>query len=682
MSNISKKSRRGQSLMELLIGMAVGAVLIIGSAAIITSSLQENGQVTSVEIQAQLGEELLNNTKAWSQGNWSALLALATGTSNTYYLNTASSPFSVTSSVESIVNNGVTFNRSFYINDVYRDNNGNVTTTVSGNFYDPSTKLITTTVQVSSSTVPATSYSMYLTRNNANYFSQQTWVGGSGFTAPTNFVSSTYAQATNIAINAQGGFQISVISGGGPSPYSYSRTISVSTSTSIASGTNTNFPMLFSGTYSWLEASSSGGRIQNLVTAPNGGQEPADLVFTTDSACSSTLNYETESYTSSTGAIVDWINVPSLSAGSVIYACYDASSITTDQSHPSSTWNSNYKLVMHLPTPTSILNVQDSTGNSVANTNDGATSDSSGKIDGAATVDGSTQYIDNSMTINYANMSVDFWFYDSNISASGNPRIIANSHTDSDGHGFQIYLTSSATSIECQYGASGGIATLYTTETIVNNTWYHVICTYDGTNANLYFDGVGGPGEFSASGNIVASGYDVNEGRNPAYAGDYFPGAIDEVRILSTTLSPSWALTEYNNENSPSTFYAVGSEQTVTGGGGSATSNLDSQPLDTHSVSGVELNSFVWQGTQPAGTTVKFQFAVSNASSGPWTFVGPDGTANTYFSGTIGTPINLVSTTNGYTLFNGYRYFSYRATLSTTAGSTPTVSEISVNWSP
>jgi hypothetical protein len=37
-------------------------------------------------------------------------------------------------------------------------------------------------------------------------------------------------------------------------------------------------------------------------------------------------------------------------------------------------------------------------------------------------------------------------------------------------------------------------------------------------------------------------------------------GKFDEVRFLKIALTPSWILTEYNNESSPSTFYFVGNE--------------------------------------------------------------------------------------------------------------------------
>jgi hypothetical protein len=76
-----------------------------------------------------------------------------------------------------------------------------------------------------------------------------------------------------------------------------------------------------------------------------------------------------------------------------------------------------------------------------------------------------------------------------------------------------------------------------------------------------------------------------------------------------------------------------------------------------------------WTASTPAGTSVKFQIAASNSQYGPFAFVGPDGTANTFF------------TTSGASLsqFDGMRYIEYKAFLSTTSGSvTPSLSSVSV----
>ncbi len=111
----------------------------------------------------------------------------------------------------------------------------------------------------------------------------------------------------------------------------------------------------------------------------------------------------------------------------------------------------------------------------------------------------------------------------------------------------------------------------------------------------------------------------------------------------------------------------------------SAVATLDSATYDTGSTKGAQLNSVMWHGTLPAGTAVRFQFAVSNASSGPWNFMGTDGTINTYYN--TGPDVSLKL---DYNLFNDMRYFRYRIILSSDLSQTysPTVNEVLINWSP
>lgn len=108
-------------------------------------------------------------------------------------------------------------------------------------------------------------------------------------------------------------------------------------------------------------------------------------------------------------------------------------------------------------------------------------------------------------------------------------------------------------------------------------------------------------------------------------------------------------------------------------------STLDSATFDTGASSGVQLNSLLWQGSKPAGTTVQFQIAVSNASSGPWSYFGSDGTSNTYFSPAAGTPVTLP-----YAATKNYRYFRYRVFMVSdiTGALLPRIDDVSINWSP
>ncbi|HKS25607.1 MAG TPA: carboxypeptidase regulatory-like domain-containing protein, partial [Thermoanaerobaculia bacterium] len=79
-----------------------------------------------------------------------------------------------------------------------------------------------------------------------------------------------------------------------------------------------------------------------------------------------------------------------------------------------------------------------------------------------------------------------------------------------------------------------------------------------------------------------------------------------------------------------------------------------------------------WTASTPASTSVKFQVAGSNSANGPFSFVGPDGTAATFF------------TTSGASIaqFNGFRYLQAKAILGTTnTASTPTLNDDTICFS-
>jgi hypothetical protein len=82
-------------------------------------------------------------------------------------------------------------------------------------------------------------------------------------------------------------------------------------------------------------------------------------------------------------------------------------------------------------------------------------------------------------------------------------------------------------------------------------------------------------------------------------------------------------------------------------------------------------NSISWTAATPADTSVQFQVAASNLSTGPFNFVGPDGTAATFFT-TSGVSLSL---------FNGFRYLQYRAFLNTTDTTvTPALSDVTISY--
>lgn len=120
----------------------------------------------------------------------------------------------------------------------------------------------------------------------------------------------------------------------------------------------------------------------------------------------------------------------------------------------------------------------------------------------------------------------------------------------------------------------------------------------------------------------------------------------------------------------------------------STSAGLESSTFDTGISSGAQLNSFLWKGSRPNGTEARFQFAVSNSSSGPWTYIGPDGGTSSFFSSqpdkvTVFGP-STAQSSGSYNAFKDFRYFRYRIILVSDIAQryTPRIDDVIINWSP
>ncbi|HRH31627.1 MAG TPA: LamG domain-containing protein, partial [Candidatus Paceibacterota bacterium] len=91
-----------------------------------------------------------------------------------------------------------------------------------------------------------------------------------------------------------------------------------------------------------------------------------------------------------------------------------------------------------------------------------------------------------------------------------------------------------------------------------NTTWYYLSMTYDGSNVKFYINDVL---QDTIAASTTIGNYD---GTNGFGIGDSYQGGtgingyVDEVHISSVARSVDWLKTEYNNQNSPSTFATIG----------------------------------------------------------------------------------------------------------------------------
>lgn len=103
--------------------------------------------------------------------------------------------------------------------------------------------------------------------------------------------------------------------------------------------TLTNFPVLVQRTDLDWKDTSHGGSVARA--------DGYDFVFT-DADGITMLNYEVEKYTASTGELVAWVNLPSVSSSvDTEFYVYYGNSAATNQQNVNAVWDSNYKMVQH-----------------------------------------------------------------------------------------------------------------------------------------------------------------------------------------------------------------------------------------------------------------------------------------------------------------------------------------------
>src|SRR5690554_1017200 len=197
-----------------------------------------------------------------------------------------------------------------------------------------------------------------------------------------------------------------------PTGYMFSKSVTVNASR--VQGTNTDFPVLVSVTDTDLK---------NNVENANG----YDIIFAENADGTSILNHDLESYSSASGKLVAWVKVPSISssANKTIYMFYGNSSVSTDPSS-TATWDSDYRLVMHM-TP----DLSDATSYSNNGSNNGSSSATGMMGDGRSFNRSNDDHIsvahDNSLNMTNQ-ITMSFWV---NLSSNHDPTFMTKGQAES-----------------------------------------------------------------------------------------------------------------------------------------------------------------------------------------------------------------------------------------------------------
>src|SRR3989344_4348850 len=276
------------------------------------------------------------------------------------------------------------------------------------------------------------------------------------------------------------------------------------------------------------------------------------------------LDHEIEKYDSGTGELIAWVRFPTLYAqtSSVIYLYY-GNTTASAQKNVTGVWDSNYKAVQHLEEGTTgNTDFKDSTSNYNHSTNvkiDGAGSSATatGIIGTAVQTDGTDDYIRLPVIALGGNTgTMSGWGKLDSANPANNMRIFGR-YWQNDSIGMRNEATDRWVGWIANASATDWVSTLDT-------VWHYLTLTYVGSlgsaNIKLYVDG-----QQLATGNKTGSfPYEDRVwqiGTNGS-AGDYWDGIVDEIRLSNIPRSADWIATEFNNQDSPSTFFStVGSEE-------------------------------------------------------------------------------------------------------------------------
>lgn len=297
----------------------------------------------------------------------------------------------------------------------------------------------------------------------------------------------------------------------------------------VGGSTLTGFPVLVSATL-------GPSRIQNASCY--------DVVFTSDSAGTTKIPWEQETCLQGTGAIVDWVNVSSISSSvnTVIYISYDNSGISTAQNSgsyaPANVWDSNFKGVWHFGAG---LNLADSTANAANGTTVGVWSSGSGQVSTDAEYVGGNG-INVAFTDFARPMTLELW----TNGGVNSDFIQAASYSEN----FLFYGNGTRSEFWTSTGAMDG------TNGELDGNWHHLVATVDGTGNGVYYvDGI-----------ATGTGTDLTPHTSTSIHFGFgilalTPGkALDETRISNVARSGAWVTAAYNNQKKLSTFVTIGSE--------------------------------------------------------------------------------------------------------------------------
>jgi PKD repeat protein len=365
------------------------------------------------------------------------------------------------------------------------------------------------------------------------------------------------------------------------------------------SGSHTNFPLLVN-------------LASDADLAARARSDGYDIYFT-DSDGTTKLPHEIEKYTSSTGALVAWVKVPTLSnsANTTIFMYYGCTT-ASDQQDKNNVWDTGFKGVWHLNQSTGVT-AADSTSNANSATPVDNPAASTGQIGGALTFASPDRLIIAAAPsldlTTYSNWTMSAWVKPTSYAGTKWPTI----YTYGDYRASMGLSQDTGTDGRIEHWLNYTYVRL-STNSVTLNAWNYVTISRTAAATSFYLNGIADGS--TTSGPVTTGGQASTIGNFATRVVDEaFKGLIDEVRLSASNTpggarSSDWIKTEYNNQNSPSTFYSVSSEESWTCEEATPTPTPTATATATPTATPTPVPLAYVQGTsvQRTGTTAQITF--------------------------------------------------------------------------
>jgi hypothetical protein len=283
-----------------------------------------------------------------------------------------------------------------------------------------------------------------------------------------------------------------------------------------------------------------------------------DILFMDGAGVATRLYHELGEFDGSTGQLIAWINMSSLSTtvDTSLYMYYGNMN-SCNQQCPENTWDSNYVGVWHFDESIGST-VADSTSNMITGIANTGAMITTGFIGKARNFDGSSGFVDLGTSYLLGGIpmyTIEAWVNPTSI--SGETRIFDRGQS---GNPNTVLFFQDSGKLHLQTNNNDN---LESPEVVPVGTWINLVGTFTGSGGEiaLYANGMKIATRTSTQLWPTEGSIQTYIGTAAFTSGYKWHGLIDELRFSKTARTAAWISTSYQNQNNPTSFMVIGPEE-------------------------------------------------------------------------------------------------------------------------